>query len=118
MKFKDLKIGDIFEVYNSHFVKISNIPSDTDIRFITECYPTAVKLSNEHYIAFGPNVPVKLVKQRKDPKYTEPAEIYHIKKYATLSDRKKEWLHKLNIFSPKDYADYKLKQGRFSVTGG
>lgn len=118
MKFKDLKIGDVFEVYNCHFVKIGNTPPDVDIRFIAECYPTAVKLSNEHYIAFGPNVPVKVVKQRKDPKYTEPAEIYHIKKYMTLSDSKKEWLRKLNIFSPKDYADYKLRQGRFSATGG
>lgn len=117
MKFKDLKIGDIFAFGRYHFVKIGNIPPNTDIRFISECYPTAVNLSNEHYIACAPNMPVKIVKQRKDPKFTEPAEIHHIEKYMTFNDNKKEWLRKLKIYSPKDYADYKLRQGRFSVTG-
>lgn len=117
LRFKDLQIGDVFADRRGHnFVKIGNVPSDmTNIWLLPECYPTAVDMNTGNYIICPANMPIKeIVKRRKDPNNIEPAENYQIRQYNKLSDDKKDRLRRnIGIMNAYDYADYRLRQGKF-----
>ena len=117
LRFKDLQIGDVFVDRRGHnFVKIGNVPSDmTNIWLLPECYPTAIDMNTGNYIICPANMPIKeIVKRRKDPNNIEPAENYQIRQYNKLSDDKKDRLRRnIGIMNAYDYADYRLRQGKF-----
>ena len=117
LRFKDLQIGDVFVDRRGHnLVKIGNVPSDmTNIWLLPECYPTAIDMNTGNYIVCPANMIIKkIVKRRKDPKNIEPAENYQIRQYNKLSDDKKDKLRRnIGIMNADDYADYRLRQGKF-----
>lgn len=103
LTFKDLRIGDVFcAKYDKRpepdqFVKIGNILDDTKIHEVSECFPNALNLSNKHYIVFMPKFKVKVIKERKDPKYRESIEESNARAYDKLPEGKKKYLAKYGV---------------------
>lgn len=67
IKFKDLKIGDVFSFLGIHFVKIADNPNCMD-RLCYQ-YPNSINLDNAHYSVISYNSSCELIKSRTDERY-------------------------------------------------